>query len=100
MHSSDDDGAVSARKALYFLRTNSTLKSLTVSFERVREESYVSAFRLEAVKMTEDNPFLKSLAIKSSDGCIIQFEELFSLVSALQRDTTLKTLDYSYEKII
>jgi hypothetical protein len=29
---SDDDGAVSARNALSFLRTNSTLKSLTVSF--------------------------------------------------------------------
>jgi hypothetical protein len=97
MHSSDDDGAVSARKALSFLRTNSTLKSLTVSFVQVREESYVSAFQLESVKMTEDNPFLKSLAIKS--GWKIKFEELISLVSALQRDTTLKTLDYSYESI-
>jgi hypothetical protein len=33
---SDDDGAVSARNALSFLRTNSTLKSLTVSLRKLR----------------------------------------------------------------
>jgi hypothetical protein len=36
---SDDDSAFTARNALSFLRTNSTLKTLTVMFERVREES-------------------------------------------------------------
>jgi hypothetical protein len=56
---SDDDGAVSARNALSFLRTNSTLKSLTVSLVDCRNESYASAFRLEAVKMLE-NSFLES----------------------------------------
>jgi hypothetical protein len=50
---SDDDGAVSARSALSFLRTNSTLLSLKVSFARTQRESYVSAFRLEAINQTQ-----------------------------------------------
>jgi hypothetical protein len=106
---SSDDGAISARNALSFLLANSTLKSLTVSFGAVqsRQEShdsafrlqaqkkalgvYVSAIRLEAVKMLEKNPFLESLTI-ITNWHSIKFEELFSLVSALQLNTTLKTL--------
>jgi hypothetical protein len=90
---SNDDGAVSARNALSFLCTNSTLKSLTVAFVAMsaREEScYVSAFRLEAVKMMQDNHFLESLSIAT--GSTMKVEGLLALVSALQRDTTLKTL--------
>jgi hypothetical protein len=41
--------------------------------------------------MTEENPFLESFTI-SAGGNTIKFEELFALVSALRRDTTLKTL--------
>jgi hypothetical protein len=84
--------AVLARNALSFLRTNSTLKSLTVSFQQPQKESYVSAFRLEAVKMLE-NTFLESLTIQSS-GSNIDVEEFVEQISALQRDTTLKTLDF------
>jgi hypothetical protein len=95
MHSSGDDGALMARNSLSFLRTNSTLKSLTVSFDRLREGSYVSAFRLETVKMMEDNPFLESLAIvNDNDASSGEFEELSALLSALQRDRTLKTLGF------
>jgi hypothetical protein len=89
---SDDDGAVSARNALSFLRSNSTLKSLTVSFVRAQKEPYVSAFRLEALTMMGDNPFLESLTIAS--GSQIKFDEFFTLVSSLQPDTTLKTLGF------
>jgi hypothetical protein len=105
MFPSGHDGAVSARNALSFLRTNTTLKSLTVSFHQVpdepyvsafRLESYVSAFRLEAVKMIEENPSLESLTIKSTVGEIrnIKFEEFLELISALQLNTTLKTLGF------
>jgi hypothetical protein len=90
---SDDDGVVSARNALSFLRTNSTLKSLTVSFMQTQNESYVSAFRLEAVKMME-NTFLESLTIKESNASGIQVEELLAPISALQLNTTLKTLGF------
>jgi hypothetical protein len=47
---SDDDGAISARSALSFLRTTSVL---------ARNESHFTAFRLEAAKMLE-NTFLES----------------------------------------
>jgi hypothetical protein len=95
-----DDGAVSARNALSFLRTNTALKSLTVSFFRtltrgVLEESYVSPFRLEAVKLMEDNSFLESLTIDNSSGsCKVKFEDLLEIISALQLNTTLKTLGF------
>jgi hypothetical protein len=88
---SDDDSAVPARNALSFLRTNSTLKSLTVIFMQSLKESYVSAFRLEAVKMLE-NTLLESLTICS--GSNINVEEFFALLSALQLNTTPKTLGY------
>jgi hypothetical protein len=87
---SGDDEALLARNALYFLRTNTTLKSLTVNFLLVRKEAYASAFRLEALRMMEQNSSLDSLSI--STDCNIKVEELFALVSALQRHTTLKTL--------
>jgi hypothetical protein len=96
MRSSGDDGTLMARNSLSFLR-NSTLKSLIVTFQRAREESYVSAFRLETVKMMGDNPFLESLVISTDtkmDHFKITFEELSALVSALQRNKTLKTLGF------
>jgi hypothetical protein len=79
---SGDSGAVSAHNTLSFLRTNSTLKSLTVSFVQTLQESHVSAFRLEALKIVEKT-FLESLSIISS-GRGITVEEFFSLISALQ----------------
>jgi hypothetical protein len=90
---SDDDGAVSARNALSFLRTNSTLKSLTVSLAQTQRESYVYAFRLEAMNMLEKS-FLESLTIIDHSGSAIKVEELFALLSALQLNTTLKTLGF------
>jgi hypothetical protein len=93
MVSNNDDGALSARNALSFLRTNSTLKSLSVSFYQTEETSYISAFRLEAVKMLE-NTFLESLTIKEIDGYSTKVEELLAVISALQLNTTLKTLGF------
>jgi hypothetical protein len=98
MRPGSDDGAVSARNALSFLRTNSTLKSLTVSFAQTQKASYVSAFRLafrlEAVKMSEESPSLESLTIIQSEGDGIQAKELLALISTLQLNTTLKTLRF------
>jgi hypothetical protein len=95
MVAGDGDGAVSARNALSFLRTNSSLKSLTVSLAPAQNDSYISAFRLEVVKMLE-NTFLETLII-TSRGRSIAFKELFAVISALQRNTTLKTLDIGYQ---
>jgi hypothetical protein len=94
MVATDDDGAVSARDALSFLRTNSTLKALTVSFvpaATAEKESYISAFQLEAVTMLEENHCLEDLTIVATDWHIT-FQELLALVSALKCNTTLKIL--------
>jgi hypothetical protein len=87
----EGNGAVSARNALLFLRTNSTLKSLTVSFMQAQKE-YVSAFRLEAVKMLE-NTFLETLTL-SGMGYRIDAEEILALISSLPLNTTLKALSF------
>jgi hypothetical protein len=89
----DDDGAVSARNALSFLRTNSTLKSLTVAFTQPQKASCVSAFRLETVKMME-NAFIESLTIIDNFSRGFKVVELLAFISALQLNTTLKTLDF------
>jgi hypothetical protein len=95
--SDEDDGAVSARNALSFLRTNSTLKSLKVSVVRNLNESYISAFRLETVKMLDENPFLERLSIESSSGSHINVKDFFALVPALRLNTTLRTLGLLYK---
>jgi hypothetical protein len=89
--SSDDNGTVSARKALSSLRTNSTLKSLAVSFAQIQRESYLSAFRLEAMRMME-NTFLENLTIIDHSYSAMKVDECLALLSALQLNTTLKTL--------
>jgi hypothetical protein len=98
---SDDDGTISARNALSFLRTKKRQDTM--------EEPYVSTFRLEAARMMDDNTSLESLTIATESklrrmddnplvqssthiGSMIKFEEMSALVSALQRDTTLKIL--------
>jgi hypothetical protein len=91
---SDGDGAVSARNALSFL-CNSTLKSLTVSFAQTQKESYFSAFRFEAMKMME-NTFLERFTITVDNDSGIQLKELLALLSALQLNTTLKTLGFNF----
>jgi hypothetical protein len=93
MFQSDFDGITSARYALFFLQINSTLKSLTVSFTQTQMESYLSAFRLEAMKMME-NTFLESLTIADHGGSCIKVEEMLVLLSALKLNTTLKTLGF------
>jgi hypothetical protein len=59
----------------------------------------VSAFRLEAVKMMEENLFLESLAIIYHDGSGIKVEEMLVLISALQLNTTLKTLGFQESSV-
>jgi hypothetical protein len=90
-----DDGAVSARNALSFLRTNCTLKSFGVSFEQTQKQAFASAFRLEAVKMLE-NSSLESLTINGK-GYRINAEEILALLSALQLNTTLKVLSFQLD---
>ena len=50
--------------------------------------------------MMEDNPFLERLSITTAQDYDINFAELLALVSALQRDTTLKTLAFFHHSSI
>jgi hypothetical protein len=74
---------VSARNALSFLRTNTTLKSLRVAFPRsfVRPQKGKRCLRLPSGSCDNDGGepfFLESLII--STDCNIKFEELLALV--------------------
>jgi hypothetical protein len=75
-----------------FLRTNKALKSLKVSVERGVTESCLSAFFIDIVAMLQDNTSLESLSIQSLQFKITA-EEYFVHVTALQLNTTLKSLN-------
>jgi hypothetical protein len=59
---------------------------LTVSFRWVQQESYVSAFRLEAAEMMKENPFLR---VSQPHGSGIKVEEFlqFDFLSFNQHNT-------------
>jgi hypothetical protein len=52
-------------KAISFLHTNKTLKSLIVSIHQDVTEEYVAAFRIAISSMLRDNALLESLSIES-----------------------------------
>jgi hypothetical protein len=82
--------------ALSFLRTNKSLKSLSVALERDATESCAAVFRTEIAAMLGGNTSLHSLSIRSLKSVYAQ--EYIALITALQQNTTLKNLtlqDYS-----
>lgn len=60
--------ASSGHHALSFLRTNTTLKRLTILFEQSAMESRVSAFRTNAASMLENNPSLEAITMSSGNS--------------------------------
>jgi hypothetical protein len=94
-----DDNADLWFRALSFLRTNKALKSLVVTFEEDVTESCVSAFRFDIAAMLQENASLESLFIQSYNSIKMKAEdfkaeEYFVLVTALQHNTTLKSLKF------
>jgi hypothetical protein len=84
-------------RALSFLRTNKTLKSLVVEVSGGVTESCLSAFRIDIAGMLQDTTSLESLSIQTWNMNIkIKAEEYFVLVTALQHNRTLKTLNLHY----
>jgi hypothetical protein len=77
-------------RALSFVRTNKVLKSLVVNLKGNVIESRVAAFRTDIAVMLEDNASLESLSIRSWKS--IKAEEFVALITALQHNTTLKSL--------
>jgi hypothetical protein len=87
-----DDTAAFWCRTLSFLRTNKTLKALVVDVHRDVTESCLIAFRIDTAAMLQENTSLESLSIRKSQRNIIKAEEMIALVTALQYNTTLKTL--------
>jgi hypothetical protein len=81
-------------RALSFLRTNKALKSLRVTFHMDATESCVSTLRSHIADVLQENASLESLSIRRS-GCRngLKVEEYLCVVTALQHNTTLKSLD-------
>jgi hypothetical protein len=91
----DEMGVVSWRKTLPFLRDSATLKSLTISFNKVstrRVSSHVATVCFDTVAMLDGNTTLDCLDIKSGG---ISLEAYISALASLQPSSALKTLRLS-----
>jgi hypothetical protein len=81
-------------KALSFLRTNRSLKSLMVTFCEDATKSCVAALCRHIAAMLQENESLESLTIVKSWSTIrVKAEEYLSFITALQHNTTLKSLN-------
>jgi hypothetical protein len=93
-----DDNAELWCKALSFLRTNKALKSLVVDVHHSVTESCLSAFRFDIATMLEENASLESLSIRCYNA--IKAEDYVVLITALQHNSTLKTLQFCHHGIL
>jgi hypothetical protein len=93
IHLTDDNLALWYR-ALSIILTNKALKSLAVQVKCGSTESCLSAFRLGVVAMLQDNTSLESLTVKNGNGSQMKADEYFALVTAVQLNTTLKSLEF------
>jgi hypothetical protein len=89
-----DDNADFWRTAFSFLRINKALMSLAVDIQR-SPVSCLSAFRIDIAAMLQDNASLESISIQSKTK--IEAEDYIAFITALQGNTTLKTLSLNYE---
>jgi hypothetical protein len=80
--------------ALSFLRTNKVLKCLTLFINDYGTTTpYLSSFRMDIAVMLEENVSLERLSIRI-DGTEIEAEDYTAIITVLQYNTTLKTLDF------
>jgi hypothetical protein len=83
------------RRALSFLRTNKTLKSFEIGVQIGVTGSLLFTLHSNIAAMLHESTSLESLSIQSNHT--IEAEEYFLFVTALQHNTTLKTLNL-YQK--
>jgi hypothetical protein len=82
-------------EALSFLRTNTALKTLNMSFDEENvKESHATAIRMEVAAALHDNETLETLSWVSVDA---RFEDYLVFVAAIQPNTTLKRLQFYYK---
>jgi hypothetical protein len=89
-----DESAASWCRALSFLCTNKTLKSLTLNLKGGATRSCVSAFWSHIAVMLQENASLESVCIPTWLSYKIKTEEYFDFVTALQHNRTLKSLNF------
>jgi hypothetical protein len=80
------------RKTLPFIRDNTTLKSLTISFNEDALDPHHATLCFDTVAMLEGNTTLECLDIKSSG---MSPDAYFAALESLQPNSTLKTLRLS-----
>jgi hypothetical protein len=89
-----DESSAMWCSALSFLRTNKALKFLMVTFDgNATKSSCFDALCRHIAAMLHENASLESLFIRKDGEIKIEVEEHFSLVAALQHNTTLKSLN-------
>jgi hypothetical protein len=88
---SGDDDSCLWREALSFLRTNTALKALYMSFDQNVLESHATAIRMEVPAALRDNKSLETLSVPSKDA---RFEDYLVFIAALQPITTLKRIRF------
>jgi hypothetical protein len=77
-------------RALSFLCTNKSFKSLVISLERNETESCVTTFCTGIAALLQENASLQSLRIRRYDE--FKVEEYIELITALQHNMKLKSL--------
>jgi hypothetical protein len=88
-----DDNVFSWCRAFSFLRTNMILKSLKVDADcDSSTEPCVLAFCKHIVAALQENASLEILSILCHERVKIKAEDYFVLVTALQHNTTLRSL--------
>jgi hypothetical protein len=78
--------------------TNKTLKSLSLTIKYGSTSSCLSSFRIDIATMLVKNLSLENLSIRSWHE-IIAAEDYAALITTLQHNTTLKTLEIREEQI-
>jgi hypothetical protein len=97
----NDDTAALWCRAFSFLRTNKALKSLKVDLDNDVTNSCVTALCRHIAVMLQENASLESLSIRRSGNIIRMKAEAYSfLITALQHNTTLKSLDLGKSRIL
>jgi hypothetical protein len=81
-------------RALSFLRTNKALKYLVIDLEDDVRQSRAATFLTDIVAMLQENGSLEILSMRSYDA--FKAENYVALITALQQNTTLKTIILQY----
>jgi hypothetical protein len=84
-----NDDTCLRREALSFLRTNVALKTLDMNFQENVTESHSNAILMDVLAALSENESLETLSMPCH---VARFEDYVVFVTAIQRNTTLKSL--------